>query len=661
VRAVLITGTGATFIAGADLSELGAGIANPSYAELLTQLESCSKPVIAVINGNCLGAGVEVALACHYRAALKTAKIGLPEIGLGIVPGAGATQRLPRLVGPSAALDMLLSGTTVDPTQALRMGLLDAILDGDPVVAGIDYVRNLVVAGALPRPTRSNTVAMDGFDDATISDLLRAHSKTLNGRTTQNAMIEAVKGSISLPFDEGMALEKKLSDASLLTRESLALRHLFFAERATGVIPGVSKDLEAPPIRTVAVIGAGTMGSGIAMAFGDAGYSVTLVDSEAGGLERGRKIIRTTYEANARRGRITAEAAEQAIARITPTLELDAVAQVDLVVEAVFENMDLKKAVLGRLDQIVGSQAILASNTSSLSVTELGAATGRPDKVIGLHFFSPAHVMKLLEIVRGEQTSNQTLAAGLEIGKRIRKTPVVSADGFGFIGNRMMLDGAFREAEQMMLEGARVDEIDQAIESFGFAMGPSRVNDMAGVDIGTLVRQQLARRQTRTDPYCVISDTLTPMGRTGQKSGKGFYSYTENPRVGELDPEVGDIIKRLAAERNITQRLFTASEIIERFVLQLVNVGADILEEGVAYRAADIDVVWVQGYGFPRHIGGPMFYADSLGLAHVAERVRFWHALKRPYWKPSALLEELAATGSSFAQFDRRQKSRLGK
>jgi 3-hydroxyacyl-CoA dehydrogenase len=652
---LVVAGAGSTFVAGADLSELGTGIGDPSYVETLAAIETFPKPVIVVLHGSCLGAGLEIAMACHYRVAITGVKIGLPEIGLGIVPGAGATQRLPRLIGPVAALDMLLSGAPIDASRALDLKLIDAIAEGDPITAGVNYARNLVASGGSVRPTRSRDVAGKDFDDAAITALLRAHSKTLKGRTTQQAMIEAVKGSVRLPFDQGLALEKTLSDASLRTRESLALRHLFFAERATGAIPGVGKDVKGLPIKAVAVVGAGTMGSGIAMAFADAGHRVTLVDAQAEGLERGRTIIRSTYEANAKRGRMTAGAAEAATARIAPTLDLAAVADADLVVEAVFEEMDLKKTVLGRLDSIVGPRAVIATNTSSLSVSELGAATRRPDKVIGLHFFSPAQIMKLLEIVRGDETSNETLATGLEIAKRIRKIPVVSADGFGFIGNRMMLDGAFREAEQMMLEGAGIEQIDRAVEAFGFAMGPSRVNDMAGVDIGTLVRRQLMRRATRADPYCVVSDTLTPMGRVGQKAGKGFYSYAADPRVGALDPEVTGIIERLAAERGITRRAFSAEEIVERFVLQLINVGSDILDEGVAYRAADIDVVWVHGYGFPRHLGGPMFYADSLGLAQVVERVRYWYERQGSYWKPSALLERLAAERSSFANFDRRQ------
>jgi 3-hydroxyacyl-CoA dehydrogenase len=653
VEAIVVTARGNTFIAGADLVELSDGIAEPSYRDTLRQIEDCPKPVVAVLHGNTLGAGVEVALACHYRVALADAKIGLPEISLGIVPGAGATQRLPRLIGPSAALRMLIGGSPMSAGDALAAGLVDAVASGDPAAAGSEFALDLLSRGVGSRPTRNLMGGSEEFGGEQINAILKANAKSLNGRKTQHAMVEAVNAAVSLPFEDGLALEKALSDASLLTRESLALRHMFFAERATNRIPGVSRDAGALPVRKVAVIGAGTMGSGIAMAFGNAGFDVVLVDANEQGLERGRQIIRENYEGSAKRGRMTPDQAEAAIAKIALTLEMKDISEVDLAIEAVFENMDLKKSVLAQIDRAVAPHAIIASNTSSLSVTELGNATSRPDKVLGLHFFSPAHIMKLLEIVRGDQTSPETLLTGLEVAKRIRKIPAISGDGFGFIGNRMMLDGAFREGEQMMLEGAGVDQIDHAIERFGFAMGPSRVNDMAGVDIGTLVREQLFLRASRRDPYCIVSDTLTSMGRVGQKVGKGFYSYSADPRVGALDPEVTKVIERLAFDRWIARRAFADDEIVERFVLQLINVGAEILAEGIAYRAADIDVVWVHGFGFPRHLGGPMFHADTLGIKNVLERVRHWHRILGDYWKPSPLLEKLAATNSSFAAYDR--------
>lgn len=650
VRAIVLTAAGKTFVSGADLNEFDTQIADPDFRTVLAAVENCSKPVIAVLHGTTLGAGVELALACHYRVAQEGVKMGFPEITLGLVPGAGATQRLPRLVGMEKALDMLLSGAPLSADAALSAGLVDAVAEGNPEEIGTAFAQTLLSEGGPVRRTRD--LSADAPTDAMIADALKKHARALKGRTTQFAMIEALRASTG-DFEQGLDTEWGFTAASIASRESQALRHIFFAERRSSVIPNLPAEVRPRAVKKVAVVGAGTMGSGIAMAFSNAGFEVTLVDAAEQGLERGKALIRAAYAGDAKRGRITPEQAEQAASAIRTTLDLRDAAASDLVVEAVFENMDLKKRVLAGIDAAVGADAIIATNTSSLSVTELGAATGRPDKVIGLHFFSPAHIMKLLEIVRGDETSAETLVTGLKIAGQIRKIPAVSGDGFGFIGNRMMLDGGFREGEQMMLEGAGVDQIDDAIEAFGFAMGPSRVNDMAGVDIGSLVREQLALREQRPQPYCLVSDTLTPMGRIGQKAAKGFYSYVADPRKGEVDPEVTQVIKRLADERGIAQRPFTDEEIVERFVLQLINVGADILDEDIAYRAADIDVVWVHGFGFPRWRGGPMFHADTLGLAHVYERVKYWHDRLGHYWKPSRLLGELAESGRTFADYDR--------
>jgi 3-hydroxyacyl-CoA dehydrogenase len=487
-----------------------------------------------------------------------------------------------------------------------------------------------------------------------VQDAFARHRRALKGRQTQFLIVDALRAAEG-DFLKGMATEKALSDESLAGRESKALQHAFFSERRSSSIPGLPRDAKALPISRVVVVGAGTMGSGIAMACANAGLKVSLVDSAEQGLDRGRKIIRSAYEADAKRGRLRAASVDDAVGAIQFSLDKGVLATADLVVEAVFENMELKKSVLADIGARVAPGCIIATNTSSLSLSELGQASGRPDMVLGLHFFSPAHIMKLLEIVRSDSTSPVTLLTGLEFARRIRKIPVVSGDGFAFIGNRMMLDGAYREGELMLLEGAGVDQLDRAVENFGFAMGPNRVNDMAGVDIGTLVREQLALRETRPDPYSVVSDALTALGRVGQKVGKGFYDYAEDPRSGRLDPAVDELIQTLAAERGITRRSFDDAEIAERFVLQLINVGAQILEEGIAYRASDIDVVWVHGYGFPRHLGGPMFYADTLGLHHVLDRIKFWQARYEDYWQPSELLVKLAESGSSFSDYDREQ------
>lgn len=650
VRCIVICAKGKTFVSGADLREFEEGIEDPDYRSTLGLIESCSKPVVAVVHGTVFGAGVELALACHYRVALNGTIIGLPEMTLGLVPGAGATQRLPRIVGMETSLDMLFSGAPVSAEKALEIGLADAVAEGEPADAGREFARHVIAEGLPVRPTASRSAGK--LTDSMVEQALERHARMLRGRTTQHDMVAALRAA-ELDIEAGLDVENKLSMASLDSAESLALRHIFFAERQSSRIPNLPADTKPAKAGKVAVIGAGTMGSGIAMAFSNAGYEVTLVDSRQEGLDRGLDIITEAYEGRAKRGRITEEAARKAIEAIRLTLGMDEIRDADLVVEAVYEDMGLKQSILSQIDKVVGPDTIIASNTSSLSVTQLGSATSRPDKVLGLHFFSPAHIMKLLEIVRGDKTSLETLATGIDMAARIRKIPVVSGDGFGFIGNRMMLDGAFREAEQMLLEGAGVDQVDDAVEEFGFAMGPSRVCDMAGVDIGTLVREQLAKREKREDPYCAISDALTPMGRVGQKAGKGFYDYSDNPRKGAVDPEVTSLIERLAAERGIERRSFADDEIVERFVLQLVNVGAAILDEGIAYRAADIDVVWTHGYGFPRYRGGPMFYADALGLPHVLERVEYWHERLGHYWKPAPLLRKLAAEGSSFAEYDR--------
>ena len=645
---IVIACKGRTFLSGADLSEFDGGIPEPGYREVMARLESARKPVVAAIHGTALGGGLEVALACHYRVAVPSAKLGLPEITLGVLPGAGGTQRLPRLVGPAEALKMMLTGAPVTVGEAVRIGLIDRILDTDPIEAGLAYARELLALRAAPRPTRDR-VANGGGLDAAIVAQLQASAKSLAGRTTQDAFVEAVKAAVALPFERGLDKEHELAMRAVATAESRALRHAFFAERATGKVPGVPKDIRPIAVKSVAVIGAGTMGSGIAMAFGNAGFDVTLIDAKSDGLERGRNIIRSTYEGNVKRGRMTDQVAAEHIARIKPTLEIGTVAHADLVVEAVFEDMALKKRVLGEISRIAPPHAIIASNTSSLSVEELAAATDRPDRVIGLHFFSPAHVMRLLEIVRAPATSAETLLTGLDIARRIKKIGVVSGDGFGFIGNRMMLDGYFREAEQLLLEGAEPAQIDAAMERFGFAMGPFRVTDMGGVDIGTSVREQLFLRETRQDPYFAVSDKLTSLGRLGQKTGRGFYTYDPGDRTGRPDPELTGIIAELAAERGIARRTIGDDEIEERCVLQLVNIGADIIADDIAYRAGDIDVVWLAGYGFPRHLGGPMCYADLRGLPQILDRIRHYHAAHGHYWKPSPLLEQLVADGRSFA------------
>ncbi len=648
IKILLIYSAGSMFSAGADLKEFDTGFGEPSLQDVQAALERSRLPVVAAINGLALGGGLELAMACHYRVAHKNAKLGLPEITLGIIPGAGATQRLPRLIGARAALEMILSGAPISASEAKSKGLVDEVVEGDLRASALNFCERLLQNRLGPRPT-SNLAAASSLTKADIAEALRAHARTLKGRTTQAFVVDAIKAS-ALPFAEGIAVEAELAQKSLASRESQALRHIFLAERESGKVAGLparAQEQEAE-IKRVAIIGAGTMGSAIAIAFADAGRTVTLIDNSQTALARSREVIASTYASSVKRGRILQEIAHERIARIAAGMQLADAADADLVIEAVFEDLDLKKQVLSALDSILPSDHLLASNTSTLSVTELARATAHPGRVLGLHFFAPANVTRLLEIVRGNDTSGETLATALQVAKLLKKNPVVSRDAFGFIGNRMMLDGYFREAEQLLLEGASPMQVDAALERFGFAMGPQRVSDLGGNDVGTKTRIQLYKRESRPDPYFVIADRLTELGWLGQKTGRGFYRYESGSRDAMPDPEVTALIETLAAQRNMVRRDIKDDEIVERCILSLINVGAMVLEQGIASRASDIDVVWTSGYGFPRHLGGPMFYADTLGLGHVAERIRYYHEKLGHYWRPAELIERLAAANSTF-------------
>src|SRR5579872_1484063 len=651
LKVLLLISGGSMFSAGADLNEFESGMAEPSLQNVQASLESAPLAVVAAIHGLALGGGLELAMACHYRVAHKSAKLGLPEITLGIVPGAGGTQRLPRLIGAPAALDMILSGAPISASEAKSKGLVDAVIEGDLLEGALQFCRQLVQDELGPRPSR-DLAPCKPLGESEIAEALRIHARALRGRTTQTLVVDAIKGA-TLPFAQGAAVEAGLANKSLASQESLALRHVFFAERESGKVDGIPTRSEQPKIERVAIIGAGTMGSGIATAFADSGRTVIQIDNTEAVIARSRENLRLTYDSSVKRGRINQQTADERMSRISGSLHIEDAADADIVIEAVFEDMELKKTILSTIDCILPPDRLIASNTSTLSLTELGRATQHPDRVAGLHFFVPAHASKLLEIVRGRDTSPETLATALHVAKLLKKIPVVSGDAFGFIGNRMMLDGYFREAEQLLLEGASPVQLDTAIEKFGFAMGPQRVSDLGGNDVGTKVRIQLFKREKRPDPYFVIADRLTELGWLGQKTGRGFYRYQNGSRDAQPDPEVDDLIRALASERNIPRRTIGDEEIIERCILALINVGAIVLEEGVASRASDIDVVWTSGYGFPRHLGGPMFYADTLGLDHVAERIRYYHERLGHYWRPAALIENLAAHKSTFAKWDR--------
>jgi 3-hydroxyacyl-CoA dehydrogenase len=653
IQALVVACRGRTFLSGADLTELGGTIAAPGYADTLAALEDCPKPVIASLHGTALGGGLELAMACHYRCATPAARMGMPEITLGILPGAGGTQRLPRLVGTRHAFDLLLSGTPIDATRARHLGLIDELTGDDPVVGGLEYARRLVAAGAAPRPTRAEDSRLEALDDAGIAEVLERHARSLKGRSTQQFVLRALRAAKPGEFAAGLSLEADLSAESLRTAESRALRHVFFAERECSRVPGITP-AKSREVRKTTVVGAGTMGSGIAMALADAGIAVSLVEQDAAALERGLSAIRSNYDAAVRRGRIDAATADARRNLIQGTLQPEAARDSDLLIEAVFEDLDLKRRVLAQFDALLPPGAMLATNTSSLSLRALAEATQHPQRVIGLHFFSPANVMRLLEIVRGSLTSSETVAAALALAKTLRKVGVVVGDGFGFVGNRMMLDGYFREAELMLLQGISPARIDAVMERFGFAMGPNKVNDMAGVDVGTRVRTELLRREVRQAPYHVVSDAMTAAGRLGQKTGAGIYRYEKDDRTPREDPAFAPLVAQLAQQQGVRARDASDAEIERRCVLSLVNVGAAILGEGLASRASDIDVVWTSGYGFPRWRGGPMWYADSLGLRSVVDEIRELSTSGGgAYWTVAPLLAELAHAGRTFADWDR--------
>jgi len=655
VRVVLIACAGKTFSAGADIGEFDGPVVEPSLQAVFATIEASNKPVVAALHGMALGGGVELALACHYRVATPEAKLGLPEITLGLIPGAGGTQRLPRVIGAAAALDMIVSGAPVDAGSAFKLGLVDAVVDGDLLQGAERLCEQLIQQGAKPHPTGARTVELAGFDEPGIAAILKKHSRALKGRTTQQLIVEALTAATQFELDAGLEIERRIADRSIAALESKALRHLFFAERQVSKVPSVVSDATKVPIGRVAIIGAGTMGSGIATACADAGMAVTLIDSHEEGIERGLALIAANYESSVARGRLTHEEAARRRGRIVDSLELADAAEADVVIEAVFEDLALKQSILSKVAALTPASTLLASNTSTLSIAELSRSCRDPQRVVGLHFFSPAHVMKLLEIVRTPATDPASLGRALSLAKQLKKVGVVAGDAFGFIGNKMMLDGYWREAELLMLEGATPEQVDGAMESFGFAMGPARVNDLGGTDVGTRTRIELFKRETRPDPYFVIADALTAMNRLGQKALAGFYRYQPGERQALPDDEVHELIEKLAIERGIARRRIEDSEIVERCLLQLINVGAHVLESGVAMRAADIDVVWVHGYGFPRHIGGPMFHADSLGLPHVLGRIEHYGARMKhrdDYWQPAPLLKQLAEQGSSFASWD---------
>ncbi len=649
VKAIVLACAGRTFIAGADIREFETGIAEPGYREIFRLIEDSPVPVIAAIHGTALGAGTEIALACHYRAADENASMGLPEITLGIIPGAGGTQRLPRVIALETATEMMLSGRPLPAVRANEVGLVDQLLKGDVVEGAVVYAKKLVAAGAKPRRTRDRPV----LAGATAVQFLRAKreeiAKTLRNRESPLKLLDVLQAAVEKPFEEGLEIERITSSYLEKTTESRALRHLFFAEREVRKIPGLSQTARPRSINRICIIGAGTMGGGIAMAFANAGLPVTLVDAAPAALDRARDNIRKNYQRSIARGSLTADQLETRMKLIASALDFDSAAASDLIIEAVFEVMDLKKDILRKIDAVAKPGAILATNTSTLDINALAAVTKRPKDVIGLHFFSPANVMPLLEIVQTKTTADDVLVTALQIAAKIRKVGVIAQVCYGFIGNRMM-DPYAREAEHCLLEGATPKEVDSALESFGMAMGILAVFDMAGVDVGHLTRVARGDGFHNDPTYYRPSAMLTERGWLGQKTGRGYYRYEAGKRVD--DPEVIELLHEEGKRLGVPLRKPSAEEIVQRCLYGLINEGARVLEERIAFRAGDVDVVYTSGYGFPRYRGGPMFYADTIGVDKIYRRiVEFQQTLDARYWQPAPLLERLAHAGSSFGRW----------
>jgi 3-hydroxyacyl-CoA dehydrogenase len=645
VQAVVITCAGRTFIAGADITEFGKPPAEPSLHAVLDLIEGSAKPVVAAIHGTALGGGLEVTLACHYRVGVKGARFGLPEVKLGLLPGAGGTQRLPRVVGPQKALQMIVSGDPIGADEALSHGLVDEIVQGDLAAAGVAFAEKVLDEKRPLKKIRDLTdkIAPARGKPEIFAEFRKSVARQTRGFRAPENCIKAVEAAVNLPFDEGLKRERELFVELLNSPESKAQRYFFFAEREAAKIPDVPADTPAKEIRKAAVIGAGTMGGGIAMNFANAGIPVTMVEVAQDALDRGLSIVRKNYEATASRGRLTAADVEKRMGLIHGTTDWKAIADADIVVEAVFEEMPIKKEVFAKLDAITKPDAVLATNTSTLDVNEIAAATKRPESVIGTHFFSPANVMRLLENVRGAKSSKTTVATVMTLGRRIGKVPVLVGVCYGFVGNRMLHQRGI-QADKLILEGALPHQVDKVLADFGFPMGPFAMGDLAGLDVGWRIRKGRGVKSP-------VADRICELGRFGQKTGAGYFRYEKGDRTPIPDPDVEKIITEVAAEQGIVRRHIGDDEIRERLLYPMVNEGAKILEEKIAIRASDIDVVWVYGYGWPVYRGGPMFWADAVGLRTLRDRMlEFKKKTGDAFWTPAPLLDRLASEGKGFLQ-----------
>lgn len=649
VRAFLLIGGGKNFSGGADITEFGKppfpGMA--TLRDVLQYMDTVTKPITAAIAGPTMGGGLELALGAHYRCAITGAQIGLPEVKLGILPGAGGTQRLPRLIGAKTAVDMIVSGDPISTERALELGIVDEIVTGDLLAGAIKFANRIVKEGKPIRRASALTVAVEGDADTFFAEARDRIAKEWRGYPAPLECLACVEAAVKRPFAEGVRFERERFEYLVGTDASKSLRHAFFAERAASKIKDVPDDTPVREIRSAAVIGAGTMGGGIAMNFVNAGIPVKVLEVSQEAIDRGFGIIRKNYAATVAKGRLTQEAMDKRMGLLTGVNSYDDLKDVDIIVEAVFEQMDVKQEVFRKVDAVAKPGAILATNTSTLDIDQIAAITQRPQDVIGLHFFSPANVMRLLEIVRGAKTAKDVIATSMKLARTIKKVGVLVGVCDGFVGNRMV-HAYFREAGFLLEEGALPQQVDRVLEDFGFAMGPFRVGDLAGLDIGWAIRKRQAATRNPNERYTKIGDLICERGRFGQKTGAGYYKYEAGNRKPIPDPEIEALIVQASKDAGIERRDISDQEILERCLYQLVNTGAKILEEGIAQRASDIDIVYLFGYGYPRFRGGPMFTADLIGLPKVLEAAKRYEQSVGPWWKPAGLLEKLAAEGGRF-------------
>jgi len=652
-RALILRTAGANFFTGADINEFFGAPKEAEFRDLYGRFENLKIPVIAALHGSAIGGGLELALACHYRVATPDAMLMLPEVTLGVIPGAGGTQRLPRLVGMDAALRIIFDAKPLGAPKAQALGLVDEIIEGDFVAGVLAYAQRLIASGAGPRRTGERNV-----DPATLTLELMGKWQTearrlYSNRTAALTAIEAVTATARMSFADGLLFEDKLANGTKQTPEAKGAIHVFFAERETRKIDDLPADTAARPIAKAGIVGAGTMGAGIAIALANAGTPVILLDADQAGLDRGLERVEATFESMVKRGRIDAGEKERRLSFITGSLSYADLADCDVVIEAVFEDMELKQGVFRELDAVVKPGALLASNASTLDIDEIAQVVKRPQDFIGLHFFSPANVMPLLEVIRGRQTSAGSIRTAMDLARRLRKTPVLARVCYGFIGNRMM-EGYAREAQRLLLEGATPRRVDSVLEGFGMAMGILAVFDMAGIDVGVTVHKTNASRYPPDPSYYQADIAMHAAGRLGQKTGKGYYKYEKGDRTRQDDPEAVALLQNKAAELGVTLRAHTDAEILERCLYPLLNEGLRILEEGIAQRASDIDVVWCSGYGFPRYRGGPMFYADTIGLPVLLAGMEKYRTMFGPmHWEPAPLLVRLVRESRTLADWSK--------